>query len=247
MAILGRQRGRGSARDIPDRHKYVSSTFNTIRKHAAYTYMNEVITNPTSRQSREISNKVSSIAPTKFKSLAVSARQRYTHKDTYDQSMLDLGNSMVKDALALSRGTLEDYKKESNTMTKKNEVEKINDTEKEELVTFITNMRQSGESFWWMGIYTGPNDRPKVISTSMRGFFKDMFWRPLETERQSCCDEIEGSITNGVSAFILTQHCASQDHVRNLINSRTEEELYAEYQYMLNETLDALVDGFGDD
>jgi len=171
----------------------------------------------------------------------------YQKDSIYARATLDLINKMVVDARSLSNGTLEDYKKESNTMTKKNEVEKINDTEKEELVTFITNMRQSGESFWWMGIYTGPNDRPKVISTSMRGFFKDMFWRPLETERQSCCDEIEGSITNGVSAFILTQHCASQDHVRNLINSRTEEELYAEYQYMLNETLDALVDGFGDD
>lgn len=243
MPILGRGKKATRSFEIPERRKKNFVSFEDIRRTAAKMYLYDMsLMDKDRKRHLEIIKMYSSIKVGLVNFFASGGISKTA-------SVERLIKQMVLDCTDLTNGKLEGYSKENTKMAKRgsNKERITEEEEKAELVTFISNMRRKGESFWWMGIYTGPNDRPKVISTSMRGFFKDMYWRPLDTERQSCCDAVEASIVNGVSAFIMTQHCASDEHVTNLINSRTDEELYAEYQYMLNETLDALVDGFGDD
>lgn len=119
----------------------------------------------------------------------------------------------------------------------------ITDAEKEELIVFITNSRKAKEKYWWIGIYDPNTDSADLISDSLRGGFKDGIWQPIRDEYiEECCQEYVDMIATKVlkDAFDFEAHCTTEEHVRNLVNSRTDEQLAREYQYMLEVTMEAL-------
>jgi len=99
----------------------------------------------------------------------------------------------------------------------------------DELTDFISEYRRANPFIWFIGI-PQLNGSPDMISTSLRGYFVENYWQPIDDERAECCDEVPVDSTN---AMYLAEHCASKEHVRRILERRDDEALEREYQYML--------------
>jgi hypothetical protein len=120
---------------------------------------------------------------------------------------------------------------------------KMDDTERKDIAEFISGVRESEPKSWWVGIYDPNTESPELISTSLRGFFQESYWKPIDDEYAGeCCDAVHDEIKKGETedAFHWMEHCVSEDHIDAMLAKRTPEQLDAEYQYMLEQTLAAL-------
>jgi len=116
--------------------------------------------------------------------------------------------------------------------------EMIND-----LVEFIAGVRKEEIKYWWIGELSLENPHPVLISTSMRGHLRNAeYWVPMEDELAPCCqyfvekEEKEGKLKD----FEWMQHCVSDEHIRNLLEQRSDEKIQAEYTYMLESIMNTL-------
>jgi hypothetical protein len=137
----------------------------------------------------------------------------------------------------------EDLKrKRSRTMV---DLEKLSFDIKE-VINFILNMRIQEELYWWVGVLDPHAEEVELISTSLRGYFSGMLWKPVDDEIAPCCDKILKNLSSEDSQefnpFIMLEHCTSHEHIEAMLMRRTVEQLEREHQYMLEMTLKALVD-----
>lgn len=114
----------------------------------------------------------------------------------------------------------------------------------EEVSVFIAGVRRAESKSWWVGIYDPNTESPDLVSTSLRGFFQESYWKPVKDEHAGeCCDAIHSEIKDGKQdddAFAWMTHCEGREHVELMLERRLPEQLEAEYQYMLETTLSAL-------
>lgn len=115
----------------------------------------------------------------------------------------------------------------------------------EELVRYVTGTRSARDkAHWFIGSMFVPDDQePELISESVRGD-EDVAsgtWQPIKDERCACCDKVTDK-----SPFGLLKHCATEDHVRHLINKISSERRKREYQLMLDNVYKALTNDWSD-
>lgn len=119
----------------------------------------------------------------------------------------------------------------------------LDETEREEVAEFVAGVRESEAKSWWVGIYDPNTESPELVSTSLRGFFQESYWKPIDDEYVAkCCDPVHEDIKEGRTddAFHWMEHCVSEGHIRQMLEKRAGDQLDAEYQYMLEQTLVAL-------
>jgi len=116
--------------------------------------------------------------------------------------------------------------------------------ERAEVAEFLAGVRLSEPKSWWVGIYDPNTESPDLISTSLRGFFQESYWKPIKDEHAgACCEAIQENIKEGKfdeDVFAWMTHCTQEDHIDAMLERRTTKQLDAEYQYMLECTLSAI-------
>jgi len=115
--------------------------------------------------------------------------------------------------------------------------------ERNEIAEFVSGVRENEARSWWVGVYDPNTESPELVSTSLRGFFQESYWKPNDDEYAGdCCDVVHEDIKEGRTedAFWWMRHCISEEHISAMLAKRTDEQLAAEYQYMLEQTLAAL-------
>ena len=111
---------------------------------------------------------------------------------------------------------------------------------------FIKSQREQQATHWWVGTVDPRQKSPALVSSSLRGFFRDSIWKPAPDETASCCfpiiQEAEKALKKDKKANPLTvlNHCVTEDHIRTMLQGRTDAQLGDEYQYMLEKALEAL-------
>lgn len=116
-----------------------------------------------------------------------------------------------------------------------------------ELTEFIVGQRKAQEKFWWVGEFDPETKSPMLVSTSLRGFLEKNMWLPLEDELgASCCDELvsRSKAEKLNDSFEFMRHCMSAEHVSDMLSKRTSDQLEAEYNFMLEQVMDSLVNSF---
>lgn len=115
----------------------------------------------------------------------------------------------------------------------------IGDTEKEELAVFLSGIRSAPErSFWYIGSI--PKGGRQSIAEELRGYIENEetgIWLPMPAERMPCCDGVKVDKDN---KYALLYHCATVEHIRELVNVMSAEQLQIEYQWMLDNLYVAL-------
>ncbi len=121
-------------------------------------------------------------------------------------------------------------------------------TQKEiaEIAEFISGVRESEDKSWWVGIFDADTESPKLVSTSLRGFFQESFWKPVKDEHAGpCCDIVHEAIKKDEeNPFLWMEHCVDPEHIKGMLKNRTDKQLDAEYQYMLEQIMTSLTDSF---
>jgi hypothetical protein len=70
-------------------------------------------------------------------------------------------------------------------------------------------------------------------------------WLPVEDELggECCANCIKKAEKKKLSdSFEWMEHCLTEEHIRQMLHNRTEEQLEAEYQYMLEQAMETLID-----
>ena len=115
----------------------------------------------------------------------------------------------------------------------------IGDTEKAELARFLSGVRSAPErAFWYIGSIPGGR---QSIAEELRGYIESEetgIWLPMDAERMPCCDGVKVDKDNKYS---LLYHCAAVEHIRELVNIMSAEQLQIEYQWMLDSLYSSLV------
>lgn len=122
--------------------------------------------------------------------------------------------------------------------------EPLTQEEINELVVYVSGTRLSKDkAHWFIGRrYVPDGKEPELIAESVRGDEDRASgtWQPIADERCACCDEIKGK-----DPFALLKHCATETHVRNLIERLSPERQKREYEYMLENVYLALTEDWG--
>ena len=115
----------------------------------------------------------------------------------------------------------------------------IGDTEKGELAEFLSGIRSAPErAFWYIGKV--PNGGRQSIAEELRGYIESEetgIWLPMPAERMPCCEGIKVDKDN---KYKLLYHCASVEHVREVVDAMPTEQLRVEYQWMLDSLYSSL-------
>lgn len=117
-----------------------------------------------------------------------------------------------------------------------------------ELADFISGRRKSQEKFWWVGDYDPDTESPLVISTSLRGFLDKGMWMPMKDELgASCCADFSfrASKDKLMDAYEWMRHCTDAEHIRQVLVNRTDEQIEAEYNFMLEIAMESLAEKLG--
>lgn len=128
-------------------------------------------------------------------------------------------------------------------MTENEKTEKI-----AELTDFISGRRKSQEKFWWVGDYDPDTESPLIVSTSLRGFLDKGMWMPMKDELgASCCGDFahRASTDNLSDAYEWMRHCCDTEHIRQMMVNRTDEQIEAEYNFMLEVAMESLAEKLG--
>ena len=121
--------------------------------------------------------------------------------------------------------------------------EKVN-----ELADFISGRRKAQEKFWWVGDYDPDTESPLVVSTSLRGFLDSGMWLPMKDELgASCCADltVKSSKEKLTEPYEFMRHCVTTEHVRQMLINRTDEQIEAEYNFMLEIAMESLAEKLG--
>ena len=117
----------------------------------------------------------------------------------------------------------------------------ITSKEKEELAVFLSGLRAAPErAFWYIGRV--PNGGRHSIAEELRGYIESEetgIWLPMDAERMACCENVKVDKDN---KYTLLYHCATVEHVRELVNIMSVEQLQIEYQWMLDSLYSSLVE-----
>ena len=115
----------------------------------------------------------------------------------------------------------------------------ITSKEKEELAVFLSGLRAAPErAFWYIGRVPSGDRQP--IAEELRGYIESEetgIWLPMEVERMPCCGRIE---VNKDNKYSLLYHCATVEHIREVLKSMPEDQLKLEHQWMLDNLYTAL-------
>jgi hypothetical protein len=116
----------------------------------------------------------------------------------------------------------------------------------EELTEFVVGQRKAQEKFWWVGEFDPETKSPTLVSTSLRGFLEKNMWLPLEDEIGGCCDELvsRSKAESLNDSFEFMRHCMTPEHVREMLSGRSQDQLEAEYNFMLEQVMESLVNSF---
>jgi hypothetical protein len=118
----------------------------------------------------------------------------------------------------------------------------------QELAEFISGRRKSQEKFWWVGDYDPDTESPLVVSTSLRGFLDKGMWLPMKDELgASCCADFthRSSKEDLSDAYEFMRHCTEVEHIRQMLVNRTDDQLEAEYNFMLEVAMESLAEKLG--
>jgi hypothetical protein len=128
----------------------------------------------------------------------------------------------------------------------------MNETERtekiQELAEFISGRRKSMEKFWWVGDYDPDTEHPLVVSTSLRGYLDKGMWLPRKDEfGGSCCADllVKANKEELDDPYEFMQHCMTVEHCRQMLVNRTDEQLEAEYNFMLEVAMESLSEKLG--
>ena len=115
----------------------------------------------------------------------------------------------------------------------------IGDTEKEELAKFLSGVRSAPErAFWYIGSIPGGR---QSIAEELRGYIESEetgIWLPMDAERMPCCGGVKVDKDN---KYALLYHCATVEHLREVLKTMPEDQLKMEYQFMLDNLYSSLV------
>ena len=116
----------------------------------------------------------------------------------------------------------------------------IGEIEKEELAVFLSGIRSAPErAFWYIGSI--PRGGRQSIAEEIRGYIESEetgIWLPIDAERMPCCNNAK---VDKDKKYSLLYHCATVEHIREVLNSMPAEQLQIEYQWMLDSLYGSLV------